>query len=102
MCGRGEGDDQLPPSACSSYADLRRASSGSVSLSPVMEQLVGLLGQDLLPTMSTIRESASRQVNMSSSMQHHTTLSLLSCWAGVLELSSVICLSSRNFLLVYT
>ncbi len=58
-----EGDDLLLlPSA--SYADLRRGSGGSASLSPVMEQLAGLLGSDLppLPTMSTIRESASRQV----------------------------------------
>jgi hypothetical protein len=61
-----EGDDfLLLPSA--SYADLRRGSGGSASLSPVMEQLAGLLGSDLppLPTMSTIRESASRQVSTS-------------------------------------
>ncbi len=65
MCGSGrEGEDLLLLLPSSSYADLRRGSSGSVSLSPVMEQLVGLLGQDPggLPTMSTIRESASRQV----------------------------------------
>jgi hypothetical protein len=67
MCGTSskEGDDLLS-SCSSSYADLRRASSGSVTLSPVMEQLAGLLNQDVLlppPTMSTIRESASsRQV----------------------------------------
>jgi len=46
--------------------DLRRASSGSVSLSPVMEQLVGLLGGQETPLLlPSIRESAvSRQVTV--------------------------------------